>query len=112
MFPYEVTAAAAICLGSKEGNAGRQTMFVVKSLLKVLGREVPNQEICDALVQEVNLVEQVMATTIGFDFGVGDLYKHIPKLAKAFEPEQCEPIFYVVQLVIINILCFSAPRFD
>lgn len=72
MFPFEVTAGAALSLGAMSEDKQIPKKMILMALLEALERPTPSQSTLDEFLDEINLTEQFMTTTLGYDF----LVKH------------------------------------
>lgn len=72
MFPYELVAAAALCLGAKAENLLRTSTQVANTLVKLLNRkESPNEQF-KSYKEEIEITENFMLMTLEYDFCVSD----------------------------------------
>ena len=82
MFPFEVTAGAAISLGSKSEEQAKNNNDILSALLLALDRKKPEKEVFDKFLEEIFVTEEFMAMTLGYDFLVKHPNKYIHEACK------------------------------
>ena len=104
MFPFEVTSGAAFLWGSKSKNAERSSVQVAKAIMNALNREIPDEITLSCYVRELNQVEIVMGTTLGFDFAVALPTRYINDACRKLNLLHGEHQKPYIFLVLIRLL--------
>lgn len=105
IFPYEVTAAAAVLLGSKTEDKKRLLSQIVQALIKVMKLESSN---FNAYKLEVDQVEHFMALSLAFEFTLIHPSLYISKACEILNIGNSE---FRIGLVYNNFhcLCLQTP---